>query len=113
MPAPLLNNPIAPEISAWGSDLQGVPPPIATPIGAKALKRRTPKLELVTITVTKEDYAKLKAVGGPDPSYVYLALNHYLRLIKETGSVLTSKRRWMAQGTGNEFYVRYTEQPFR
>ena len=65
MPAPLLNNPIAPEISAWGSDLQGVPPPIATPIGAKALKRRTPKLELVTITVTKEDYAKLKVWGDP------------------------------------------------
>ncbi len=40
--------------------------------------------ELVTITVLREDYAKLKAVGGPYPTHIDIALRHYLNAIKET-----------------------------
>jgi hypothetical protein len=40
--------------------------------------------ELVTITVLREDYAKLKAAGGPHPTYIVDALHHYLNVIKET-----------------------------
>ena len=86
MPAPSPKNSVAPEISIWSNDLQGTPRPEMTIAGPAVLKRPTQKHELVTITVTKHDYAKLKAAGGPHPSYINMALSHYLRLIKEAES---------------------------
>jgi hypothetical protein len=40
--------------------------------------------ELVTMTVSREDYAKLKAVGGPRPAHIDSALRQYLSVMKET-----------------------------
>jgi hypothetical protein len=42
------------------------------------------KREIVTITVTRADYAALKAAGGPDPDEVTTALKYYLDLLRET-----------------------------
>ncbi len=86
MPALSPKNCVAPEVSAWSINPQRTPQPRVTIALAEPRKRHTPKRELVTITVTKEDYARLKAVGGPHPSYIDMALRHYLRVIKETGS---------------------------
>jgi len=42
------------------------------------------KRELVTITVTQQDYADLKAAGGPDPDDIISALGHYVNLMNQT-----------------------------
>ncbi len=40
--------------------------------------------ELVTITVSRDDCAKLKSAGGPHPTHIDGALRHYLNVMKET-----------------------------
>ena len=40
--------------------------------------------ELVTVTVQRRDYEKLKAAGDPDSDDIIIALRHYLDLIRET-----------------------------
>jgi hypothetical protein len=42
------------------------------------------RLELVSVTVTKEDYAKLKATGGPHPDQISMALRYYLDKVNKT-----------------------------
>jgi len=42
------------------------------------------KRAIVTITVTREDYAALKAVGGPNPDDITTALKYYVNLLRET-----------------------------
>lgn len=47
-----------------------------------------PKRELVMVTVTQEDYAKLKAAGGPHPGDIASALRYYLSFVRKTGLLL-------------------------
>lgn len=46
--------------------------------------RSSSRGELVSITVTKEDYERLKASGGLHSDYVVPALWYYLKLMRET-----------------------------
>ena len=41
------------------------------------------RLELVSVTVTKENYAKLKATGGPHPDQISTALRYYLDAVNK------------------------------
>ena len=49
------------------------------------LRSPSNRRELVTVTVTEEDFGKLKAAGGPRPSQICAALNRYLHVMSETG----------------------------
>jgi hypothetical protein len=48
------------------------------------LNSRSTKHELLTILIRKEDYAKLKAQGGPRHDQIILAFRHYLELLRES-----------------------------
>lgn len=46
--------------------------------------------ELVSVAVTKEDYEKLKATGGPHPDQISTALQYYLDIVVKTETHLTA-----------------------
>jgi hypothetical protein len=56
-------------------------------VGVPAAKcRETSHLrcEMVTIALTQDDYDELKRAGGPRPDQIHMALQHYLKMLKET-----------------------------
>lgn len=60
-----------------------IPEVMATEAEAYSRKRRK-RMELVNVTVVKEDYEKLKALGGDNTDHVVAALTHYLHALKNT-----------------------------
>jgi hypothetical protein len=42
------------------------------------------RCEMVTIALTQDDYDELKKAGGPRADQIHMALQHYLRMLKET-----------------------------
>lgn len=56
-------------------------------VGASAEKcRKTLPLrcEMVTIALAQDDYDELKRSGGPRADQIHMALQHYLKMLKET-----------------------------
>ncbi len=49
------------------------------------------RLEIVHVTVAREDYEMLKAVGGPITDYIGMALNHYVHVLKKVTSLPDGK----------------------
>jgi hypothetical protein len=41
------------------------------------------RYELVTVLIRQQDYEQLKRLGGPGSDQIAMALQHYLRLVKE------------------------------
>lgn len=40
--------------------------------------------ELVTITVSRDDFLRLRAVGGPNANHIEGALRHYMNVMRQT-----------------------------
>jgi hypothetical protein len=70
------------------SDASGSPPSMTRKILTTEVRacfqgpRR--RMELVNITVVKEDFEKLKALGGFNTDYMAMALTHYVHVLKNT-----------------------------
>ncbi len=42
------------------------------------------RCEMVTIALTQDDYDELKKSGGPRADQIHMALQHYLKMLKDT-----------------------------
>lgn len=81
MPALVQDNIVPPDLQRASSPSQGM----KITLKERRIKAST-RRELVTVTVTAQDYAALKAAGGPKPDQISVALTRYLHVMKAAES---------------------------